>query len=241
MQQPGEHSYSIKPVSALGVRRKGAIQRGIFNFLLPRLPDSAAVLEIGPGHGEVARECRSRGLSYLGIEPSKELWSLLAQAQFEVVNETVPPIPIDDARFDLLHSNGFVEHVSDYREVMQFFLDAHRVLKSGGYISVIAPNYLTTRHLFFQYEYQHSYVTTLCRLRNMLTDCGFPIVTARCFLLSLSPRLRWLDPVLAPTLIPVALNPLIQGLASSLASQEFLFRVNKNMFDHVAILARKPV
>ncbi len=33
---------------------------------------------------------------------------------------------------------------------------------------------------------------------------------------------------------------IVQGLIRALISEEFLFRVHKNMFDNVVILARKP-
>lgn len=123
---------------------------------------------------------------------------------------------------------------------MDFFFESYRVLKPGGYISVIAPNYQTLKHLFFQYEYQHSYVTTMPRLKNMLKDYGFEIINARCFLFWLSPQLNLADRLLAHTLIPLSINSLSQGLVSTLISEEFLFRIHKNVFENIAILARKP-
>lgn len=234
-----ERNYSFSAITEVGRRRKTATQRSLFDYFLPVFPYYAQVLEVGPGRGEFAEECRNRQLSYIGVEPSRSLYELLHGAGFEVINKEVPPLPVESERFDLVHSNDFVEHLCSFREVMTFFQETHRVLRPGGYVSVIAPNYQTIKHLFFQYEYQHSYVTTADRLTNMLADCGFKIIKVRCFLMWLSPRLNWLDRLVAHALIPLTTNALAQGLIGGLTSKDFLFRIHKNVFDHVAVLARK--
>lgn len=235
-----EASYTLKPATALGARRKRSLQRSILLDFFPPLPNRASVLEIGPGRGEFAHECCLRNFDYLGIEPSEDLYKKLCEAGLKMISQTVPPIPVASASFNVVHSNDFVEHLESYREVMEFFSESYRVLKPNGYMSVIAPNYLTIQRLFFQYEYQHSYVTTKARLEHMLLDNGFELVAARTFLFWISPKWNWADRFLAHTLIPVSLNPLVQAVVRWLTSEGFLFRVHKNMFDHVAVLARKP-
>ena len=228
-------------MTSLGEYKSAADTRAIFDYFLPRLCEPASVIEIGPGLGRFAHECRARKMSYIGIEPSRELCSDLEKSGFQMINKKVPPIPVEGQSFDLVHSRDFIEHLCSYTEVIDFLLESYRVLKPGGYTSVIAPNYQTIKHLFFQYEYQHSFITTKYRVRNMLMDCGFEIVKERCFLLWLSPKLNWLDRILAHTLIPISINSFMQGLLSLLLPDSFTFRFYKNLFDHVAILGRKPI
>ncbi|MCP3899792.1 MAG: class I SAM-dependent methyltransferase [Desulfobacteraceae bacterium] len=217
------------------------MQKAIFDYLLPSLSENSRVLEIGPGGGAFARECISRKLDYTGIEPSAGLREALEREGIHVVNQLVPPIDFEDNQFDLIHSFHIVEHMTNYHEVMQFFMESYRVLKPGGYFSVIAPNYRMIKHLFFQYEYQHSFVTTLDNVKNGLADCDFDILEAKCFLMWLSPILHKIDRLIAYACIPIGTNLLIETIIRSLTSSTFLFRVHKNLFDNIAIVAQKPL
>ena len=234
-----EKLYSFSSVTEVGSRRKTKEQRQLFDFFLPKLAKNATVVEIGSGRGEFANEVRARGLRYIGVEPSSQLCAKLSMQGFSVIKDVVPSLPIKDGAVDLIHSYDLVEHLSDYREVMRFFAESHRVLKRGGFLSVIAPNYETIKQLFFQYEYQHSFVTTKNRVENMLEDGGFEISSSRCFLMSLSPRLKSLDRVFAHIALPILLNSLSQAVLRLVISEKFTFRLNKNLFDHVAVLGRK--
>jgi len=233
--------YILHDITPIGKRKKANRVRSLFKHFLPNLPSSAKILEIGPGRGEFARECIERKFEYLGIEPSEILREKLTNAGIPTIDQSVPPIHLSSNQFDLVHSHDFIEHLRDYTDVMNFFQESFRVLKSGGYISVVAPNYRTIKHLFYQYEYQHSFVTTRDRLINMLTDCSFAINHSRCFLLWLSPVLNRIDRLLAHIMIPLATNSVVESLISAIPSDELLFRVHKNVYDHVGILARKPL
>jgi len=240
MKDWASDKYTLADITSIGKKRKADRVSAIFDHFLPSLPGSAKVLEIGPGRGEFARGCLNRELSYLGVEPSEELCKSLERASIPVISQTVPPIKLESNSFDLIHSNDFVEHLANYVDVMHFFAEAFRVLKPGGYFSVIAPNYLTIKNLFFRYEYQHSYITTRDRLVNLVQDSGFATVQSKCFLWWLSPRLNRLDRLLAHTVIPLATNPFMESLITLLTSEKLLFRVHKNVCDHVGILAQKP-
>ena len=241
MEPKTTKSYSLKATTSLGERKKGVTQRALFDYFLPKLLYSDEILEIGPGRGEFAKECQVRNFAYVGVEPSQKLCFDLKASGISVINDNVPPIPCESGRFDLVHSNDVVEHFCTYHEVMRFFSESYRVLKPGGFISVIAPNFLTIKHLFFQYEYQHSYITTNDRLKNLLIDSGFEIIHSRCFFLWLSPGLNWIDRIIAHTIIPIVINPLVGSLIRVVISNDFLYRIHKNIFDHVAILAKKPL
>lgn len=233
--------YSMLPPTALGANRKIKLERALFDYFLTPLPERSKILEIGPGAGSFAQECIAQGHEYVGIEPSRVLRENLEAKGINVLDQVVPPIVMEDSSLDLVHSFHIVEHMIDYRQVMEFFMESYRVLRPGGHISVIAPNYRMVKHLFFQYEYQHTFITTLDNLRNALCDCGFEVVDARCFLMWLAPELRWLDRLVAHTCIPIGTNILFESLVRFLTSQRFLFRLHKNLFDNVALLAKKPL
>ncbi len=232
--------YSLSRPTGIGDRRKVNDAAALFEHLFPKLPREAHILEIGPGHGYFARECGRRRLRYTGVEPSVELAAALRQEGISVVGKSVPPIEAGDESVDLVHSSDFVEHLPTYPDVERFFREAFRVLRPGGYMSVITPNYRTLKDLFFRYEYQHSFVTTRERLNKFLKDCGFRIVASRDFLFWLSPRLNVLDRVVAHVVVPLARNPILEFMIARMTSEDVLFRIHKNVYDHVAVLARKP-
>src|SRR5688572_13768546 len=124
-----QKKYSFSLVTEIGSRRKSSQQLGLFHFFLPKLNGVSTVVEVGPGRGEFAHEARARGLRYIGIEPSSELCLRLREQGFDVINQIVPPLPLDDQTIELIHSYDFVEHLVDYREVMRVFIESYRVLK----------------------------------------------------------------------------------------------------------------
>jgi len=167
------NKYTLSNLTSIGQKRKIRNVKNLFEYFLPRYNTRIKILEIGPGHGDFARECQRRDMDYLGIEPSQELRKGLEMSGIPVVDHTVPPIPFGNNEYDLVHSFDVIEHFCSYREVMDFFLELFRVLKPGGYISVIAPNYVTIKNIFFKYEYQHSYITTPERISNIFRRLWF--------------------------------------------------------------------
>lgn len=234
-----EGLYGFSNATALGGRWKAARQKAIFDHFLPELQPDAVVAEVGPGRGEFAHACKIRGLQFIGIEPGDMLAEKLRSAGYKIISETVPPLPLDSNSADLIHSYDFVEHLLDYRDIMTFFNEAYRVLKPGGYISVVAPNYETIKPLYFKYEYQHTYIVTKYRIANMLGDCDFEAVKTRCFLISMAPLKNVLDRVAVHAFLPILTNTWVQNILCSFVGEKILFRINKNLFDHVALLARK--
>lgn len=235
-----EARYSFIESSRLGTRKKMARQRSLWKRFLPPLSPGSVVAEVGPGRGEFARVCDARKLDYVGIEPSAELAEALRSEGFRIVEKPVPPLPLESESADLIHSNDFVEHLPDYREVMKFFAEAYRVLKPGGYLSVIGPNYETIPALYFKYEYQHSFIVTRHRLINMLKDSGFIPAASRSYLFALTPYWNWLDRIAAHTALYLLTSAPFQSLIRGLSSDAVQFKFNKNLFDHTAVLGRKP-
>jgi hypothetical protein len=99
----------------------------------------------------------------------------------------------------------------------------------------IAPNYLTMKHMFFEYEYQHSFTYNACWLK-----CGFKIVRSWCFMAFPSSQLNWLDRILANTAIPLRGMGCVRAAARVVSSEDFVYRLNENLGDNVAVLAQRP-
>jgi SAM-dependent methyltransferase len=233
--------YKLPPITKLGEHRERTWQANLFEGLFPHLDRGISILEIGSGRGEFADECKQRGYKYTGIEPSEELSQLLIKKGFNILKSRVPPINLSNNAYDFIYSMDLVEHLPSYKEVLELFIECFRVVKKDGYVCIITPNYSTLKELFFEYEYQHSFPTTESRLLRLFEDSGFRIVKHRAFLISPGMRryYQYLDRLLAHALIPIVRNMMIRNIIKFCFGRNFLFRVHKNLYDHIGVLVQK--
>lgn len=238
--RPAESLYSTTDTTTWGAKRKGRFQDLLFSKHLHMLPPAGCVLEIGAGRGEFADAARARGFEYVGVEPSVQLREALVARGHRILAEPLPSIALPDASVDCVHSMDVIEHLPSYSAVLDFFHEAHRVLRPGGYLSVIAPNYNTLGSLFYLYEYQHTYITNHDRLAALVDDAGFTLVEAAAFLTPLG-LTGWhaLDRLAAHTMLPFARNLVLISLARAILGRSLLFKVHKTLYDHVRLVARK--
>ena len=234
--------YKFSSITELGQRRKQAFQRNLVQGYLPHMTTGARVLEVGPGRGEFAGECITAGYNYIGIEPSEVLCKQLISQGLNIIHAMVPPLGLEDETSDLVHSMDLIEHFDSYQMVLQFFEECSRVLAHGGYVSVIAPNFSLLGRLFYEYEYQHAYPTTEDRIVNLLQDAGFEVIKQSKFLFpwALKGRLySILDRMLAHVMVPLGRSVILSSILQLFFGKKIVFRVHKNLYDHVVVLARK--
>lgn len=148
-----------------------------FHLMRPFLqsPESA-ILEIGPGMGDLAEKFYKSGYrNYTGIEPNLKMRERLTQRGFAVRDYLVPPLKEPDNEFDFMILSNVFEHFNGTNEAITFMADAHRVLRHGGKLCILSPDYLHWREDFFNCDYTHSNVTTVRRTIQLLHNNGFNI------------------------------------------------------------------
>ena len=106
--------------------------------------DGKKVLEIGSGLGSFNTFCQQKGIDCYGIEPD---WVMLqislellsdAKLNRNIVSGIGEDLPFVDNTFDLVVSFQVLEHTRNPGKVLK---ESLRVLKPGGYIYFIIPNY----------------------------------------------------------------------------------------------------
>ncbi len=233
-------AYSLGEVGSFGERKKRALIRYVFDCFLDHLPEASSILEIGPGRGEFAEEAIQRGYKYYGIEPSTSLSEELEKKNINVFNKSVPPIDFPDDYFDMVYSFDVVEHFQGYSEAFRFIEESMRVMKEGALICIIAPNYTTLRSLFFEYEYQHSFVTTMGRMEKMFNDAGLSVTHKADFLIKPNKGFYSVfDRMLAYTMLPFARSNVIAAMFRICRQEKLLYKIRKNLFDHILIIGQK--
>jgi MPBQ/MSBQ methyltransferase len=115
----------------------------------PLIPPKAKVLDIGCGYGSFVLLSNKNGYPTQGIEVEKfEHEISLERAKIEGVPSSVFSLgsalnlPFEKESFDVVTFWNVLEHVSDYSKALK---EAKRVLKKGGMIYIIAPNYCAFR------------------------------------------------------------------------------------------------
>ncbi|TAH40367.1 MAG: class I SAM-dependent methyltransferase [Bacteroidetes bacterium] len=118
------------------------------------------VLDVGCGNGYgtalMAKSAREIvGLDYDAetVEQNKKAYSSLSNITFK--QAFIPPIPFEEASFDVITAFQFIEHIESRKE---FLKECLRVLRPGGILLVTTPNALKSlaRNPFHVHEYTFS-------------------------------------------------------------------------------------
>jgi ubiquinone/menaquinone biosynthesis C-methylase UbiE len=149
----------------------------IFNILYNlRNQKKINILEIGPGRGVFAETCVKDDIEYTAIEINSTLANNLSKRGFNVINSKAPPIPIKANKFDIVYMNQVFEHMDNIEMAQNMIEESYRLLKKGGILCIISPDYLMWKEEFFNGDYTHNYVTTTKRLKDIYYDNGFRVV-----------------------------------------------------------------
>jgi ubiquinone/menaquinone biosynthesis C-methylase UbiE len=166
------------------------IQSNQSNYLLqkirPLISREAKILDIGSGYGSFVLEAIHTGYDAYGIEIESFEHKVSKE---RAVEKSLNPerftlgsalsLPYADESFDMVSFWNVLEHISDYKKAIS---EAQRVLRPGGSIFIIAPNYCAFRkeahyHVpwfpMFPKPLARLYLKALGRQTNFLDQCIF--------------------------------------------------------------------
>lgn len=179
-----------------------AIERGV---------RPSRLLEIGPGHGFFAEECRQRNIAYQYCDTSPAVHRKMQESGFLGHLGSLSELSRDDG-FDVIWMSHVLEHAPSWTDARQLVSDACGLLSDGGCVVIVSPDILSWRSHFWDVDSSHGYPTSIRNVAQLLTDVGMEhivaahhrngssgfLTRAAMWLLSLMPHVP-LDRVLTPS------------------------------------------
>ena len=229
--------FSGRRITAPGRARRGRIERSRLALLHRHSSPPGDLLEIGPGEGSLAARAVAAGWRYRCIEASPALAADLRARGLAVTESWAPPITGADASCDVVYADQVLEHMSGIDAARHLIAEALRVLRPGGRVFLVVPDYLKERAFFWDIDYTHNFVTTERRVRQLLYDGGFHVESVVRGIGAATGLAR--DGLAAGALL---INlPGVDARSRYTRTEELLFRVRKNLFETLTFVARKPV
>ena len=229
--------FSERRLTAFGQARRRRTQRFRLALVSEHATPPGDLLEVGPGEGSFAEAARSAGWRYRGVEGSEGLARALRARGFDVTLAWVPPIDQPTDGFDVFYADQVLEHMSGIDGAREFVAEAYRCLRPGGVLFVVVPNYLKEGAFFWDVDYTHNFVTTERRMRQLIHDGGFEVERV---VRSIGNATGLVREMLTAGAMLVNI-PGVDALARYTRTEEQLFRIRKNLFETLTLIARKPV
>ena len=228
--------FSERKLTRMGAARRGKIERARLSLLQAYAKPPGDMIEIGPGQGSLADAAAAAGWRYTAVEASPALVSLLRAKGYRVIEAWAPPIPAEDGTADVVYADQVLEHMSGIEAARAFVSEARRVLRPGGRLFVVVPDYMKERAFFWDIDYTHNFPTTERRVRQLLYDGGFEIDR---MVRSIGTATGVARDVLAGAAL-LAHAPGVDALSRYTRTEDVVFRVRKNLFETLAFVAHKP-
>ena len=127
------------------------------------------LLEPGCGRGEHLRLFKNLGMDTYGVDLSHEPPLFAKDLDISVSDLEKESLPYPDNHFDIVYSKSFLEHLQD---PSKFLKEAYRVLKPGGLLLSMVPDWESQYKKFYD-DYTHVSPFTIVSLKNIQLVTGY--------------------------------------------------------------------
>ena len=168
---------------------RAEVWRHVAAYLAPWVDPDGALLDLAAGYADVTRS--SMASRKVAIDSNPTLPELVGDGIEAIVGDATDLSPFGDGEFSTVIASNFVEHL-DHDAVDTLLEGIHRVLRSGGRLILIQPNFRLAPRRYFD-DYTHRTIWTDTSLGDLLVARGFRLdrVEARFLPLTMKSRLSF--------------------------------------------------
>lgn len=141
------------------------------------ITQGAKVLDVGCGRGDLLHVFAKVGLSSEGLDLQPYDPALTKGLSIKYANFEIDRFPFDDNSFDVVFSKSVIEHL---HKPDNFLKEIRRVLKPGGRVIIMTPDWQTQRYVFYN-DHTHVQPYIVSGLVNAMQLYDFREVTAELF------------------------------------------------------------
>ena len=144
----------------------------IVRFLQPYIKSGETVLDLGAGYCDFINNVKAK-VRY-AADTSPDL-SDFAEKEIILINQPAWDLhQVPDASVDIVHASNLFEHFTD-EELDKVMKEVRRVLKKGGKLILMQPNYRYSYKTYFD-DYTHKKVFSHVALESFILSYDFEII-----------------------------------------------------------------
>ena len=172
-------NYLARTPHPIGERMVRGWHRRMFSRVTAIAGSPLRILEVGPGHGYFADECRSQNVEYVFCDNSGAVHREMTVKGFSGYVSLIHGLDESVGTFDMVWMSHVLEHSPTWLEARRMVEAARSLLRTGGSVVVISPDLSSWRYQFWNGDATHGYPTTVRNVVQLLTDVGLDVVVAR--------------------------------------------------------------
>ena len=154
-------------------RREGP-WRAIARYLQPWVDANGNLLELGAGYGEFSKSIRAAHKWAMDQNPT--LIKYWGDQITPLIQQALDPLPLASGSMSTVLASNFFEHFTQ-EEGREILSEAWRVLRPGGRLIVVQPNFRLEPRRYFD-DYTHKTIYTDSGFQDFLKSQGWSIAHA---------------------------------------------------------------
>ncbi len=135
------------------------------------------LLDVGCGRGDFSKSFKDVGFDVYGLDNEKSHSQMLRDIEVRYANIENEPFPFESPIFDVVFSKSVIEHLFNPESFMR---ECYRVLKPGGRIIIMTPDWISQMKIFFD-DYTHRQPYTVTAIKDILNIFGFKELNSELF------------------------------------------------------------
>lgn len=152
--------------------KRSAVWRHVATYLAPWIDPDGALLDLAAGYADVTRF--SNAARKVAVDSNPTLPELVGDDIEAVVGDATDLSAFTDDEFATVIASNFVEHL-DHDAIDMLLDDIRRVLRPGGRLILIQPNFRLDQKRYFD-DYTHRTIWTDASITDLLVAHGYRIV-----------------------------------------------------------------